>query len=163
MERVNLILNHNTFIDTIKKLAEIELDRKYCIHDIEHLLNVARIMAIKNLEQNLGFEKEIIYATAVLHDIGRLEQYQNKKNHGVVGSEMAYTILLECGFSLSDSVVIKDAIKTHNTNEDTNSLGQLLRDSDKKSFFLLLLLILLVSVLVLVFYQGMGTSLRFSR
>lgn len=133
MKKVNLILAHNTFVQVMKKLEEAEKGRIFCIHNIEHLLNVARIMTIKNIEQNLGFDKEIIYGTAILHDIGKLEQYQNGTKHALVGSEMAYQILLDCNFSTKEAKLMCDAIKTHNSHEPTTTFGELLRSSDKES------------------------------
>lgn len=133
MEKVNLILNHITFVCTMKKLEVTECDRKFCIHNIEHLLNVARIMTIKNLEQNLGFDKQTIYATALLHDIGKLEQYLNGTPHALIGSDMAYNILLDCNFSPEEAKIMCHAIKTHNSSEETTPFGQLLRSSDKES------------------------------
>ncbi len=133
MERVDKILNHPTFRKTIKKLKKVEQDRIYCIHDMEHLLNVARIMMIQNLEENLRFEKEVIYAVALLHDIGRLNQYKTKEKHAIFGSKMAYDILLECDFDEKLTAEMCLAIKTHSGNEDTNDLGILLRIADKLS------------------------------
>lgn len=133
MERINRIISHPTFADTIRKLKVEETARKYCIHDMEHLLNVARIMVIKNMEENLGFEKELLYAAALLHDIGKLGQYRMKEKHALLGSEMAGTILLECGFSVEETEMIKQAIRTHSGDEPTNPLGELLRVCDKLS------------------------------
>ena len=40
--------------------------------------NVARLMYIYALEEHLELPKELIYAAALLHDIGRAQQYQYK-------------------------------------------------------------------------------------
>lgn len=133
MKRIDKIIAHPTFITTIKELKAREATRKYCIHDMEHLLNVARIMMIKNLEEHLNFEKELIYASAILHDIGKLSQYKTKEKHALIGSEIAHSILLECNFTAEETKMITQAIKTHSDNEPTNPLGELLRDCDKLS------------------------------
>ncbi len=133
MKRVDKIIAHPAFTAIMKELKEKEAARKYCIHDMEHLLNVARIMMIKNLEENLNFEKELLYAAAILHDIGKLSQYKTGEKHALIGSEIAETILLECDFSVEETKRITQAIRTHSGNEPTNPLGELLRDSDRLS------------------------------
>ncbi|MDD3027311.1 MAG: HD domain-containing protein [Erysipelotrichaceae bacterium] len=133
MERVDLIINHPDFIRIITKLKKVEKNREFCIHDLEHLLNVARIMMIKNLEENLGFEKEIIYATALLHDIGKLHQYKTKEKHAPYGAILAAGILRDCRFNEAETAMMAQAIKTHSDDEATNPLGELLRTSDKLS------------------------------
>lgn len=45
---------------------------------MSHLLDVARIAYIRNLEKGYGFRKDVIYAAAVLHDIGKALQYEEK-------------------------------------------------------------------------------------
>ncbi len=46
---------------------------------------MARIAYIRNLEEGLGFDKEMIYAAAVLHDIGKSLQYEEKVPHEIAG------------------------------------------------------------------------------
>ena len=75
MERVNKICGHPVWKWHMERLAEYEKDRIFCRHGIEHLLDVARIAYIENLEKNSGISKEIIYGAALLHDIGRYLQY----------------------------------------------------------------------------------------
>ena len=53
------------------KMKKFEHDREFCCHQITHLLDVARIAYIKNLEAGLGIDKELIYTAAILHDIGK--------------------------------------------------------------------------------------------
>ncbi len=133
MHRINLITTHSKFVSILTELSVVEKDREYCIHNIEHLLNVARIMMITNFEQCLGFEKYMIYATALLHDIGRLEQYKSGRKHAAVGSELASHILIDCEFSPDEIGMMCKAIATHSNDEQTNALGQLLRTADKLS------------------------------
>lgn len=58
-----------------------------------HLLDVARIACIRNLEEGLGLDKEIIYAAAVLHDIGKSLQYEKKIPHETASEQIAKEIL----------------------------------------------------------------------
>ncbi len=133
MERVDLIINHPEFIRIMTKLKKVEKNREYCIHDLEHLMNVARIMTIKNIEENLGFDKEIIYAVALLHDIGKLHQYKTKEKHAPYGAILAKQILRDCNFNDEEVAKMTQAIKTHSDELPTNPLGELLRTSDKLS------------------------------
>ena len=66
MERVNRICEHPVWKWHMERLAEYEKDRIFCRHGMEHLLDVARIAYIENLENNRGISKEIIYGAALL-------------------------------------------------------------------------------------------------
>lgn len=133
MERINRIIAHPAFMAAMKELKACEAAREYCLHDMEHLLNVARIMMIRNLEDNLHFEKEHIYAAALLHDIGKVSQYKTGEKHALAGGEAARAILPACGFSAGETDMIVRAIQTHNTDAPANPLGELLRTCDKRS------------------------------
>lgn len=133
MKRIDLITSHKEFLRIIAKLEEVEQDREFCHHGLEHLLNVARIMMIKNLDENRGFDKEIIYAVALLHDIGKLQQYQTKVKHAEYGSVLAPAILKDCQFDEEQISQIALAIKTHSHRQPTNPLGELLYTADKLS------------------------------
>ena len=79
MKNIDRIINHPLFIMSMKKIHDYEIDRVFCCHGIEHSLDVARVAYITNLEQNLGFQKEMIYAAALLHDIGKYsKEFQRK-------------------------------------------------------------------------------------
>ena len=56
---------------------------------MSHLLDVARIAYIRNLEKGYGFRKDVIYAAAVLHDIGKALQYEEKVPHEIAGERIA--------------------------------------------------------------------------
>lgn len=136
MERVNAILAHPLFQSCYEKLAIREHDRIFCRHQMEHLLDVARIAYIQNLEQGLGFEKELIYAAALLHDIGKYEQYENGTPHEVAGEEIAKQILLDLNrqFSEAETDMILSAIRNHRREADAKApLDHLLYISDKLS------------------------------
>lgn len=133
MKRVEKLVEHPVFLATLKELQVVEADRIYCTHNLEHLLSVARIMTIQNLEKNLKIPPDWIYSVALLHDIGRLHQYKTGEKHPLVGSEMAVSILKDCDFSPEETKELCLAIKTHNNQEETNQIGQLLRFSDKLS------------------------------
>ena len=76
LEKVNAILNNRTYKEYLNKLAQLEKDRIFCNHNMEHFLDMARIAYIMVLEEGLLYSKEIIYAIGLLHDIGRVKQYE---------------------------------------------------------------------------------------
>ena len=75
MERVNAICRHKLWRESVDEIARLEQDRAFCRHDRAHFLDVARLAYIENLERGLGVDKELIYAAALLHDVGRHLQY----------------------------------------------------------------------------------------
>ena len=95
MERANRICSHPLWKWHIEQLREAERERIFCRHGIEHLLDVARIAYIENLEQGYGISQEIIYAAALLHDIGRFLQYSQGIPHEIAGAQIAPEILAD--------------------------------------------------------------------
>ena len=93
MDRVNAILNHKTYRKYYDQIEKIEKDRIFCRHQMPHLLDVARIAYITNLERNLGYDREVIYAAAILHDIGKSFQYEERIPHEIAGEKVASEIL----------------------------------------------------------------------
>ena len=93
MERLNTVLRHPLYQQYYKELREEERDRIFCCHQMEHLLDVARIAYIRNLENTLGYSKELLYTTAILHDIGKALQYKEKIPHEIAGAQIAEKIL----------------------------------------------------------------------
>lgn len=65
MERVNQILQHTLYQSCRRQIDEKEKDRIFCGHDMGHLLDVARLAWIFNLEANQEISKERIYAAAL--------------------------------------------------------------------------------------------------
>ena len=135
MERVNRIIKNSTFKRSYKLIEDYEKTRIYCKHDMAHLLDVARLAWIFNLEENLGISREIIYATAILHDIGKNEQYLNKTAHEIAGSQIARSILCDCGFDEAESEMILSAIETHRDEKQLNhkNLNRIIYQADKMS------------------------------
>jgi len=58
---------------------------------------VARISYLMILEKRLPVSKDIIYATALLHDLGRADQYEKGISHEEAGAILAEEILTDCG------------------------------------------------------------------
>ncbi len=135
MERVNQIIKNDAFIRELKKLARLEQDRIYCRHDIDHLLSVARVAYIMALEEEVPVKKDMIYAAALLHDIGRARQYETGIPHDKAGAGLAEEILLECGFDDGERTEILTAVGHHRSREEAEetALGRLIYHADKKS------------------------------
>ena len=75
MTRVNRIWNHSVYQSSLHNIEELERERIFCGHGVRHLLDTARLAYIENLEMGLCISKDMIYAAALLHDIGRGQQY----------------------------------------------------------------------------------------
>ncbi len=136
MSKIDNILANAAFKEHLSRINEAEIDRIYCLHGIEHLLDVARISYIINLEESLGFDKETIYAMALLHDIGRNLEYEKGVSHHEAGGDIALGVLRDAGFDEADCRLICQAIKNHKElkkGEDKKSLNYLLFKADKLS------------------------------
>lgn len=133
-ERVNKIYTNETYKKYLRNISLYEVNRLYCKHNMEHFLDVARIMYIINLENNLNFSKDIIYGCALLHDIGRSLEYTESFEHHIGSSIIARDILPTCDFSNYEIDIICNAIEKHrNQLQIENSLNSLLYISDKLS------------------------------
>ncbi len=135
MKRVNKILENKKYQDYIEKNRTAEVNRIFCCHNMEHFLDVARIAQIMNLEEELGISKVLIYATALLHDIGRHIQYADGTPHEIAGAEMAEDILVETGFWKQERKEIVRAIREHRNKAVMNekSLAGVIYRADKAS------------------------------
>lgn len=158
MERVNWLIRQPLYISSYQQLRELEKDRIFCCHQMNHLLDVARIAYIRNLENNLGIAKPVIYAAALLHDIGKAKQYTDSIPHEIAGAEIAESLLAsmpaELSFTAEEQTCILTAIRNHrkppkdhiaftkdmsvssdslSDNMDSDILVRLIYESDKAS------------------------------
>ncbi|GAA0772418.1 HD domain-containing protein [Clostridium subterminale] len=133
MNEIQLIINNENFKKCLEKLNFLEQNRTFCKHGIEHSLDVARIAYIISLEKNYNIGKNVIYASALLHDLGRVFQYEENIPHEDGSVILGKKILEECNFSNEDINTILDAIKTHRKGMFNNNLGYILYESDKLS------------------------------
>lgn len=134
MERINRIISHPDYQEAILKNQEAETDRLFCKHGIDHFLDVARIAYIMALEEHSPFSKNTIYATALLHDIGRFMEYGGVMPHDKASAKIAEKILKECGYDEEERTLIENAILNHRkkTSKPT-SLDALIHRADKIS------------------------------
>jgi len=153
LDRVDAILQHPIFAEKLNRTIDLERDRVFCGHGMDHLLDVARITYILYLESNhaslsaiseqaekRGFRnsnlaKEQVYAAAFLHDIGRARQYEDGTPHEIESAALATPILVDCGFDASECALIIDAILSHRAEGAVPEtwLATLLQRADKLS------------------------------
>jgi len=131
LEKVNAILKNHKFCTYLSKINKLEENRQYCKHDLQHLLDVARIAYIKVLEENIHVKKEIIYAAALLHDIGRWQQYEEGISHELASVKLAKDILNECGFNNEEKEKIFSLISNHRKKDSSSLLQNIFYYSDK--------------------------------
>ncbi|WP_196603246.1 HD domain-containing protein [Pectinatus haikarae] len=134
-DRRNLILCHPLFQKSYKKIVHYEKDRSFCRHDMTHFLDVARIAMILNNKEQLQINEDLIYAAALLHDIGRHKQYKNGENHAAASVPIAECIMRDCSFSDEETESIIKAISMHRNEEikEQADLCGLLYRADKMS------------------------------
>lgn len=133
MKKVNEILHNNKYQKYINELDELEKDRIYCRHNMNHFIDVARIAYILVLEEGLDYSKEIIYAVGLLHDIGRIEEYKNNICHDDASVVMAEEILNETSYTSNEKEIILQAIKNHGNKNNEDEFLKIIYKSDKLS------------------------------
>ena len=127
MKRVQAVWEHPLYQQNLKDLTRLEADRVFCRHTPEHFLDVARLAYIFALERKLNCSRELIYCTALLHDIGRAEQYTTGTPHDEAGARIAETILSDLDFSSEEKESILSAIEEHRSSgKETSILSQLI-------------------------------------
>ncbi len=129
MQRCNLIYNHPLYKERTSIIENTERDRKFCRHNLEHSLDVARIAYIDCLENGLGIKKELIYAAALLHDAGRYSGVP----HNISGAELAEKIMPDCGFTAEETELVRNAISGHRDTKHCDEFSKILYNADKKS------------------------------
>lgn len=133
MERVNNIRNHEMFQMACRKLQEFERNRIYCCHGMDHSMDVARICYIMSLEKGCQIPKDLIYGAALLHDLGRIYEYQNQCSHVSGSILLALQILPESGFSKEETDRIISVIQAHRKTDSSDDFERLFYHADKLS------------------------------
>ena len=134
-DEIQRIWEHPLFQESLLAIERLEQDRIFCGHDRNHLLDVARIAYIESLETDAQIPKYLIYASALLHDIGRHLQYTDGTPHHEASARIAAQILPECGFTEEDTARILDAILSHRDSgkRSDDGLAGLIYRADKRS------------------------------
>lgn len=134
LEFTNKIIKNERYRKLSEELAELEKDRIFCKHDMEHFLNVARIAVIFCKESGIEPDIDIIYAASLLHDIGRVEEYRSGIPHDKASEAIASEILGEIGCPADKKAEIIRLIASHRTAENGKTeLEKIFFRADKKS------------------------------
>lgn len=117
MPRADAVMRDERFSRALAAIERAERDRVWCRHGLGHLLDVARLAHIANLEQGCGIPRDVVYAAALLHDIGRAEQYASGEDHDAAGARIAGEILgtvdADHRFSAEERAAIAAAVAGH--------------------------------------------------
>ncbi|QSX08526.1 HD domain-containing protein [Alkalibacter rhizosphaerae] len=134
MKRVNKILSHSTYNALLERIKELEQERIFCKHDLVHFLDVCRIGWILSLEEEQALEKEVVYASGLLHDVGRWSQYETGEDHALASARECVKILKDCSFTDDEIKKIQDAIIRHRKEpRSKEGLPSILYRADKLS------------------------------
>lgn len=122
------------FLQTMEEIEKLEETRIYCRHGFTHLMDVARLASMNNVKNGNMAEEEQIYLAALLHDIGRAEEYKNEISHAIAGKRLAGEILLRIGYPKEKTEQILSAIEEHRDKRNKCvDLKGLIQDADQKS------------------------------
>ena len=133
MKNTNKIYQLEIVQEKIHRLEILERDRKFCKHNMEHFLSVARICYILCLENDIPMDKDVIYTTALLHDLGRVEQILTGMDHDKASVMLAKEVLPYTDFTSWEKDEIIDAIGEHRKTQDGKDFVSYFYQADKLS------------------------------
>ena len=120
-----------------KKIIEIVEQKLTCsAHNLDHIFRVYNLCLLLAKHQK-GVDLEILIPSALLHDIARVEESQDKTgeiDHAVLGGVIAEDILRKLEYEEEEIEKIKHCIITHRfrTGNEPNTIeAKILFDSDK--------------------------------
>ena len=116
------------------RIKEKEKDRIFCCHGLDHCLDVARVAYMIGKDEDINIERELLYAAALLHDVGRADPDDTGVSHHILSVRYAEDILRQSGFDAEETELICDAIGSHNTDgAGRDGLAYILYRADKLS------------------------------
>ncbi len=144
MCRVDRVLKDSWYQKCLAHNAALEKERRFCRHDLQHMLDVARIAYMLMLEGLNGEAaaagegevktitgKEVVYAAGLLHDMARWKEYETGEDHAAAGALMAGPVLDRAGFDAAEKEIIITAIREHRSGgREASLLGQYLCKAD---------------------------------
>ena len=81
-----------------------------------HSVRVYLFGAMKGIRQKLNFDRELLYISALFHDVGLIEAYStNQKRFEVDGADAARDFLKTHGIPDADADLVWEAIALHTT------------------------------------------------
>ena len=113
LEITNRILRNEYYLSQLRYLEKLEKDRIFCCHNMEHFLSVARITLILCSRNGTVIPEDIVYSAALLHDIGRVEEYTEGIPHDVASQKTAERVLDEVGCADDEKQLIISLIAGH--------------------------------------------------
>lgn len=126
MKRLESIYRDEYWLRCMKEIECAEANRIYCKHDFIHMMDVARIAYIFSLEEALNIPRDVIYAAALLHDIGRSEEYTDGIPHDEAGARIAKEILKRSSYSDEEREAIISAVHGHRGHSESEETGGLI-------------------------------------
>lgn len=156
MKYTDNVLKHPVFREFIEQINDLEKDRIYCRHKLEHSIDVARLAWIYYLEDKITEDsqkrvqlfpkasygewmdekeemKDLFYTCALLHDIGRAVQYKTGVHHSIAGLELAKSVLVDIQAPEDWMGQILDVVAEHSRGEfakDDRSLEYYIMKAD---------------------------------
>ena len=118
MARLEAIYRDEMWLSCMAEIEAAEDERRYCKHDISHLMDVARIAYIYSLEEDLKLARDVIYAEA--------------------GAIAAAEILSRSHFTENERAAIINSIRNHRgsncvSEDSSNALQVIIKRADKQS------------------------------
>jgi uncharacterized protein len=123
----------NEKIKEIQKIVNDELS--CCAHNFEHVMRVYNLSIF--LAENEEIDMEVLKISALLHDIARRKEDNDKTgdiDHAILGAEMAENILKKMDYSQEKINSVKHCIITHRFrtgNKPKTKEAMILFDADK--------------------------------
>lgn len=136
MVYIDKLLKDTDYLEQLKHLEELEQNREFCRHGLPHLLDTARLIWIRCLEGRRTMDKEMVYLAALLHDLGRIDQYEAGTPHHEAGARRAEVLLGAIGYPAGRIGKIQEAILGHRGSSsagDVVELSALLAWADQRS------------------------------
>lgn len=110
---VDKLLKETDYLKQLQQLEQLERDRQFCRHGLSHLLDTARLIWIRCLEGRRTMDKEMVYLAALLHDLGRIDQYEAGTPHEEAGARRAEGLLSAIGYPTERREKVTEAILGH--------------------------------------------------
>lgn len=133
LKNTNKILKSPIFLNELNRIDRLEEDREFCRHGLSHLFDVARIALITCMKEGLDISEDLLYTAALLHDIGRGEEYESGTPHHIAGKKIGAKILESIGAESEFSKNVLRLISSHRGSNSQTELERIFYYADKKS------------------------------
>ncbi len=117
------ILENSNYKFCLNQINELEKDRIYCRHGLDHFFTVAKISMILAKESGIDADENIIFGAALLHDLGRYDIAAD--NHEAISCQLAKKILPDCGYNTVEIEKIVELISSHRGRYSISKIQEL--------------------------------------